>query len=315
MPSKIKSFVFEISSLPSFKGTPIKKHIANELDYAADIVSIKRLSDESNADFKQRVFDVTVHPGGPTYTGIINGLSRDLGFIRKLAFTIDVLKDANGDTIASSPRVLILANRVILYSNWRPDGTATIDKEIRIYQPEDDGFYLEDLVAEIDSSSYFSATINPDVRPNLHSSSIIREDSLNIVFGDYIGVNKKHNLAGQYICPDSITFEKTDFIFDTEISWSPPSSAGQYYVDYTNGTIETYSEPQENAITYYHNVFPLNIDWTPIQVYSLTDEDFVDELFTVETLQSGEEVRKLPNAEGAEIYHTLYKETNNLWGK
>lgn len=315
MPSKVISFVFKVDSITSYVGVPVRRHFANELDYAGDLVSIKRLPGESNADFKNRIYDVSVHPGGPTETRIINGISRDLGFLRKPAMTIDITRDVDDDPVANAPRVIFYANRVVLYNDWRPDGTETIDREIRFYQPEDEGFYLEDLVSLIDASPYFSATIDPDVRPNLHSMLLIREDSINVIFGDYIDTATKIELAGDLIVEDSVSFEFEDSSLEEEVS-SEPGDPGEYRINYTTGTIELYREPTtQNSVTYYHNVFPLEIDYTPIQIFSLNDDDFVDELFIKETVQSGEEIRTLPNAEGSEIYHTLFKETNNLWGK
>jgi len=315
MPSKSKSFIFKISDISAYEGTPTHRHFENELDYSADLVSIERMPNESNADFKQRVLDVNVHPGGPTETRVINGLARDLGFLRELALTIDVVKDANGDPTAASPRVLFLANRVILYSDWRPDGTAVVDKEIRFYQPDDDGFYLNDLVDEINSSTYFTATINGDIRSNLHSFLLIREDSLNVIFSDFIDSKKKNDLVGSYLVKDGIFFGAESVDLQEEVTFDP-SSSGEYLIDYTSGSITTYEDVAvENTVTYYHNIFPLKIDYTPIQVFSLGDDNFVDELFVQETLQSGEDTKTLPNTEGSEIYHQLFKETNNLWGK
>ena len=54
---------------------------------------------------------------------------------------------------------------------------------------------------------------------------------------------------------------------------------------------------------------------SPVQVFSLNSEDFVSELFEKQTLDSGEEINALPNHEGSQIYHQLFKETETLWGK
>ena len=229
--------------------------------------------------------------------------------------TINLVLDGNNDPTAASPRVIMLANRIILYSDWRPDGTAIVDKEIRIYQPDDSGFYVSDLVSEINSSTHFTASLAPGVRPNMHSVLLVREDSRNIIFDDFISPTKRIDLVGDYLLKDSLSFIGNEQLFETEV-FSTPTQVGEYLVDYTSGTIELFSEPkQSSTINYHHGVFPLEVDYTPIQVFSLNDDDFVDELFTFETLQSGEEVRALPNTEGSEIYHLLYKETNNLWGK
>ena len=62
-------------------------------------------------------------------------------------------------------------------------------------------------------------------------------------------------------------------------------------------------------------IFPMEVDYSLIKIYTLQDDDFADELFDMEAIDSGEEVRALPNAEGSEIFHQLFKEANIFWGK
>jgi hypothetical protein len=63
------------------------------------------------------------------------------------------------------------------------------------------------------------------------------------------------------------------------------------------------------------NEFPMEVDISPIQIFSFHDEDFQYELFEHETDAAGEETATLPNTEGGEIYHQLFKETEVFWGK
>lgn len=311
---KVQGFSFNISTPVEISGKPTKKSIVNQFDLLGDMVSLKRIEGENNADYKQRIMDVSVHTGGPTYSGIINNITRDMGLSREHAISIELKLASSGDPIAVNPRVDILAHKIIMYSDWRPDGTEVVDTEIRIYKTDDPGYFLDDLVALINASTCFSATIYSDVRPNLHSSNLIMGSSDNIIQGDLINASNYTKLATSYIIQNSLTFDEEN-IFKTEVT-STPTARGEYMIDYINGKIYTYDVPSGLAGVYYHHaLFPLVVDYSPIRLYTLQDDNFVDELFQKDTLDSGEEINSLPNTEGSEVYHQLYEEMKVFWGE
>lgn len=310
---KTIGFTFSVETPTEVTVTPQRQNVVNTFDLIGDLLTTPRLKEESNASYKQRLMDVNVHPGSPAYDGVVNNLTREFGYTRAHALTITLNTTSAGDYVADSPRVDFLANRVILYSDWRPDGTAIIDKEIDIYSPGDAGYTLEGLVSEINSSTCFTASIASGARTNMPSTNLIRKTSDNIVFGDPIEGDKQTNLSGELIVLDSLIFsDKT--IFDTETS-SAPAITGEYQVDYTNGIITTYDLPSgTEEVSYHYSSFPLEVDYSSIKVYTLQDDDFVDELFIQETAESGDIINTLPNTEGSEIFHQLFKETKVFWG-
>jgi hypothetical protein len=311
---KSVGFLFYITPVVEFSGKPEAKNILNSFDFIGDFVSTSRLEGETVVSFKQRLMDVSVHPGGPTYLGVVNNLTRDFGYLRQKALTIDLVLDEAGDPEARNPRVDILSNRVVLYSDWRPDGTAVVDTEVSIYKPTDSGYFLSDLINEINGSSCFTATIDPNARPNYHSSNLVRDTSDIVISTDPIKSDKRTILSAQHIVEDSLVFSEPN-VFITLVA-SPPAVAGEYSIDRVNGIIETYTIPSGNYATTYHaGNFPMEIDYSPIKVYTLNDDDFQSELFIRETLSSEEEVSGLPNTEGSEIMHQLFKETEVFWGK
>ena len=311
---KTQGFSFYINTPTQISGKPTKQSVLNQFDFLGDMVSLRRISGESNADYKQRIMDVSVHPGGPTYSGVINSLTRDFGLVRENAILIELNLDSSGSPVASNPRVDVLPQKVVLYSDWRPDGTETVDMEIRTYKTDDTGYFLEDLVAAINTSTCFTASLYSGIRPNLHSSNLLMSSSDNIVRGDLINGSNYTDLSATYIVQDSLSFDETD-IFDTEV-FTTPAASGEYQIDYTNGKVYTYDIPSGlSGVYYHHGLFPMTVDYSPIRIYSLHDDDFTDELFQVETLDSGDETKGLPNTEGAEVYHQLYTEVKVFWGE
>ena len=61
-------------------------------------------------------------------------------------------------------------------------------------------------------------------------------------------------------------------------------------------------------------IFPMEIDYSEVRVYSLQDDDFTYELFQQEENDAGNEQSALPDTEGSEILHQLYKDMKMFWG-
>jgi hypothetical protein len=310
---KFQGFAFYIEPLVEYVGVPEQQNIVTPLDLSATIVSLERLPGENIIDFKRRIMDVAVHPESSTYDGVINGLTRAFGYLRTKAINITLNTDSSGEYLARNPRVDVLANKVILYSDYRPDGTAIIDKTIKTYQPDDEGYFLDDLVAEINLSTCFAATIYEDVRPNTHSTNLICGNSDLYVQGDPVRTDRLTYLSAQHIVEGSMIFNEPD-VFSNEVNIIPVDP-GDYMIDRTEGKLYSASIPSGlYGVTYHASLFPFDIDYSPIKVYTLQDDNFQYELFQHKTLDSGEEVNSLPNTEGSEIYHQLFKETEMFWG-
>ncbi len=311
---KLQGFSIYVELPTQIEATPTVRNVVNNFDYHGDLVSLRRIHGESNADYKERLWDTSVHPGGPLYEGIVSGLARELGFIRENAMEIDLKLSSAGDPIAPNPRVDILANRVILYSDWRPDGTEVMDREIRTYQLGDTGYYLDDLVAAINESEYFSATLLNDIRPNTISSTMVRAKSTYVIQQEHVRSDKLLILDNEHIIQSSLSFFEKQ-IFETETTGDPEAD-GEYVVDYVTGEVESYLQPSgQSYCSYQYNEFPMTVDTVPVQIFTFQDEDFQYELFQHETLDSGEVVNGLPNGEGSEIYHQLFSKTEVFWGE
>jgi hypothetical protein len=314
MSRKAIGFSFYVGLPTEISGKPEVRSIVNNFDYHGDLIGLKRITGEDNVSYRSRLLDVAVHPGGPLYEGVVNGIARDLGFIRIPSIKISLKLNSDGSPIALSPRVDILANRVVLYSDWRPDGTAIVDMEIRTYQRNDTGYYIDDLVSAINTSDYFYAELIGTIRPNTISSTMVRNTSNIPVRGEHIRADNLTQLEHTYIVRNSVTFLEKN-IFETEVIYDPISD-GEYKINYTTGEIQCKMIPSGNSFCSYHAAnFPMTIDTVPIQIFTLQDDDFQDELFSKRELSSGELENSLLNPEGAEIYHQLYKECDIFWGK
>jgi hypothetical protein len=308
------SFFVNIQNPTSLTAKPERKNILNSFDYTGNMVGIERLQEEGNVDLKKRIWDASVNPSGTVYQSLMNGLTRSFGFLKKEILEITLKNNSSGDQIAFSPRIDILANKIILYKTWHPNGNNIIDKEIRTYKSEDSGYWLIDLVSEINSSECFSCSIIDNIRGNTHSSSLIRKSSHIYVSEELIKQSKQNIMNNKNIVRGTVVFEdKENFIDEVE---SSPTSNGEYHIDYENAVIESYNIPNIRTYCSYHaNNFPLKIEYSPIQVFSINDDNYMDELFNKDILDSNEEINSLPNEEGTIIFNKIFNNVKTFWGE
>lgn len=317
MPYSTKSIAFaiEVSKVSEYKGKPEHHSLVNRFDEHGDLFSLDRLPGETNSEFKKRVMNLTLHPGGPHYEGLVSNLARELGCPREPALVIDLERDASSDAVlAPNPRVDILADRVVLYHDWKDYDNFSIDREINFYDLGCDAYYLNELINEINKSSYFVAAADADVRLNTHSTNLIRGTSFGRVVDDLIKADGLTILSVRNIVEGSMWFSEKD-IFATEVQ-KEPSADGEYKIDYDKGLVCVYSLPSgEGTCGYYYSKFPMKVDASLVHIYSLQDDNYVKKLFRQEEMPSGETQNALPNTEGAEVFHQLFKETETLWGE
>jgi hypothetical protein len=307
-------FAIKVRAVTEVKLAPKRHPIVNRFDEHGDFFSLDRFPLETNTDFKKRIMDMTFHPGGPHYEGLLNNLSRELGSPRQLAITIDLKQDSDGSPLARNPRVDILANRVVLYGDWRDHNNSEIDKEINIYDLGSAGYYLNGLVQEINTSQYFTAVLSSEIRPNLHSANLVRGNTYGKVTDDIIRNDQLTVLRMRNIVEGSVWFsdKKT---FKTEVLVEP-QQPGEYMINYRQGWVVSYTASDgQSSCGYYYSTFPYKVDASLVHIYSLQDPNYTEKLFNREVLQSGEDIDALPNTEGAEVFHQLFKETKVFWGE
>lgn len=307
-------FAIKVSAITEVRLSPTRQPFVNRFDEHGDAFTLDRLPLETNLDFKKRIVDMSLHPGGPTYDGLINNLSRELNAPRRPAMTVSLKTGSDGRPLVTNPYMEILVDRISLRYNWRDHEDYEIDKDILFYDLGSEGYFLRDLVASINTSQYFMAIADPDIRPNTLSTTLIRGTTYGKITENSIKADQFTILNRKNILGGSIWFsDKT--VFKTEVS-SEPAAPGEYYVDYLNGWIKSFTPSDGRGICGYdYATFPCIVEASLVCIYSLQDEEYVKKLFVQEELQSGEETNALPNTEGAEVIHQLFKECNVFWGE
>lgn len=318
------TFIFNVDWDGSVTVSPSARSIYNFFDDLGNILGLPRLPEERNAEYRQRIQDIYARVPGSSYEGLVFAATRGLGLSVEDAITITPASDLYGTRRASSPKVEVKANRVILYSAWQNEDTYTIDREINIYARSGDtynGYYLSDLISAINESDYFSAAYaNSGVDPRTFSSNLIIDSSNIEVESEAVKMSERFRLdtdgsSGGDIVSGTLFFSNDIDFSSVKSAEGSVSAAGDYYVDYNTGLIVMYRAPTMPAYCRYHyRDFPFTLKMSPVRVYNLADEDFMEEICESVTMESGIAAEGLLTQEGADIIDNIFDNIPFFWG-
>lgn len=296
---------------------PETHNITGSFDYIGQLVDLSRLDGESYRNYKHRVLDVYVNRANATYRGLINGITRELGLLPFEALTVDI--KAGSDGLPESPRIVVDTNEIILYNKWEGSSNYSIDKIINTYNRagnDYNGYYIEDLISEINSSTYFTATIGTEVDPKTRSRNLIKISSDKIIASEPILPTTSFRLDNGNILEDTLFFEETEVFQTLKATETEVVREGDYYVNFETGRIVVKTVPSGNGrARYVTRNIPFVAPASPIFIVDFKDPKFREEAFRMETLDDGTIVEGIPKAEAVDIINELFSIKEQYWGK
>jgi len=289
--------------------TPAAKTVVNRFDYFGQLLGLPRLPAETNDLYRKRLWDVYVRRAGSNETGLINGITRELGLAQYDALTIT-------SSSTTYPRVIVKSTSVDLYNKWRIDTDYTLETSIDIYS-RDESYYLSDLVTAINATTYFTASLATGVDDHLQSAVLIPTDSRKWQDSEDINPFYRNVLEYGNIVDGSMQFSvEGRAVFSNEVDTEDDLLVGgDYYVDYTNGVVRSYSLPNKSiTCRYMYDELPITVEASPVILYSFGDEYFRDKIFSQVLGADGEYLDGLPEAEAVSFISELLQVKGLLWG-
>lgn len=308
----------------------------NGLDDIGLFYGVERLPDESNASYKLRIYDSMSHKSGSDYMGIIYAINRDLGYELFDALTITP-NYSGGVYVATNPAVEVKASKLILYSDYTYD-VLTEELNIDLFN-RGDGYFVGDLVDYINANSTcFTATLEcgsyvrsmkvydqisckliaSESIPSLPAYSLKNTNVVkgSIYFSDQIAY-KQYTYAYDGNVPNPSTYRISANVFAGEKNQeSDMAVVGDFYIDYQNGKIYSYSTPAAaSSIRYKYNDFPFTLKAAPVMIYSPYEDNFKDKLFHYTTDAYGNYVYSLPTKLGIDFLNSQLEEAAIYWGQ
>ena len=301
----------------TLEAEPVTHNVIGPLDQLGQLVDLARLDGESFKNYKHRVLDTYVHRANATYQGLINGITRELGLLQFDALTIDVKNGSGG--LPESPRIVVASTEVILYNKWSGEDDYEIDKTINIYNRSGNtynGFFMEDLVSEINSSTYFSATIGVNVDAKTHSITLLQQSSDRNIPVESVPSATNFKLEYGDITEESIFFDEVNVFRNLKAAEVDVVSAGDYYVNFSTGRVVVKTLPSgSGAVRYISRRMPYVVEASPISVIDFKDEKFRKEVFHTVILPDGTTLNGIPTPEAIDIINQLFSIKGMYWGE
>lgn len=291
-------------------GTPSPSSVYNEFDSFGTMLGLPRLPEERNTAYKKRLLDVFARRASATYVGLLNGISRELGLEYYKPISIEV--DASTPSHIQ-PVIEFLENKVYI---WKDKSTNDLELELDRSTPGNNAYWLQDLVETINTeSTHFNASINTGQEPVSRSDCIINQSNSKLVISfplrdSPIQILQHTNIERQsLVFTDTRTF-RTEVFNETELT-----SAGRYYVDYTNGIIKTFSVPNDGArVRYNYHEQSFEPVANPVILRDLQSEIFKEIMFLETNAPDGSTALGVPTELGATIINELMSVFPMYWG-
>ena len=249
---------------------PIRiNEIGNSADHFGGLLSLPRLSGETNTEYIARIRDVMSNPANSTYKGLLNGITRDLGLEREPAIRVTAKASPAGG--ADKIRFYIDEKEAIIYTEWVPITLqeSGIVPTVEI-QTELDDMTIGKLVDWINTSGNYEAEAIGDT--SKAASHLAIGDS-RFLYKDQIPGQEIMTLRYENIIPDSLAFPPQEELSIELEEGSALTMKGQYYVDYSAGRIFAHTPPPEDVeFTYTVNSKDFLLTWFPVKITSFTSE-------------------------------------------
>lgn len=293
-------------------GVAVGRNIFNEFDEMGLLVGEPRLIGEKNASYKRRLFRVFSERANSTYRGLINGITRGLGFEFYNAIQINFNETGNIFD-APNPAVVINESFVYLYSDV---DSGTLDKKIDRFDQTGSAFTLTDLVAEINSSTYFTASVSSGADAYSRSMCILNQKSHVQVVSETVPESKNFALANKNIVKGTLFFSDHNRFFTEVASEGAVNAAGKYFVDYKKGIVFTFAGTVPGTVARYEYLsVPMVCVASPVIIHNMQDQDFKVKMFEQVLADDNTFVNGLPTALGSDIINELLTVFPGYWGK
>jgi hypothetical protein len=309
MTTSVISHSFLIQDI-AFRGIPTPKPVFNELDYHGSILGLQRLPEEKNALYKKRLLDVYVNKANASYTGLINGITRELGieFFKPITITVK-----SGIDLSLSPRIEFKDNNVYLWSDsFTKELELTINRSDKTL-PE---YFLGGLVEAINQSDFFEAVLNSEEYRFQRSDCIVNESSSKLVSVQQLNFSRVNHLQKKNIDKGSLIFSDIQ-TFRTEVAnIALVSSPGKYFIDYQQGVLTSFTIPNDSAVIQYSyredNFIPRA---SPVIIRSINSEEFSQTLFNQIQQTTDLFTNGAITSTGASIVNELLSVVPIYWGE
>ncbi len=243
-----------------------KLSIPNGLDDIGLHLGLPRIDGETLYNYQKRLILETRERSGPTQREFLKSLSRRVGEFDLPVFRITLDVDGNGAPLAADPYIEVTSTHIRAYSNWT---LGTLDIELNFHD-RDNGYFLRDIYAAFNASSFFGVTIL-DTEYTYKLSQRLRFSNTQMhVPAEALSRSYETKLTNTNII-DFYPDNRLAFITE-KTSIAAMTTEGDYFVDYDNGVVFSYVT-QSGIVSYTYMDFPFTLYFQSIRAYPYNDPD------------------------------------------
>lgn len=296
----------------ALRGAPVARPIFNEFDSFGALLSLPRLPEEKNSDYKKRLLDVYARRAGSNYMGLLNGITRELGLSWYKPITITL----TGSVPTGTSPAFTFSNGVVRIYNDLP--TEDIELELEVSKKANSYYLLSNFISEVNTnSSLYTVTANAGIDTGTRTDCIINQSSTKDVEFESLLESPQNKLEKTAIQPGSIEFSDKEVFREEVASDSLLTRRGHYYIDYANGIVKSFSTPRRGStVRYRYRLDTWKPLATPVILRSLHSRDFQRVMFSqVAGINSTDPTENgIPTSLGAEIINELLSVVPIYWG-
>jgi hypothetical protein len=289
--------------------TPQRLTLTVGLDETGLDLSMFRLDKESLDNYRKRLLLEVRDPSGPTEEQLIKSVNRYIGQFEVPVFEIDVIRNSDGDPVATDPYIEVTSTHLRIYSDYE---SGVLEVELNLVD-RDDGYFLGSIPTALAGSPNFSIIILDTDYEYKRSSFLRYGNNQDFILTELLKESRSNKLQKeliQAIYPHVTQLFKTEVVDKDSIA-----TEGDFYVDYVNGVVYTYDFGR-GFISYSYRQFPYRFHWQLVRVWPYNDEDkkylYYNELISDTT---GLSENTLLNSEGARIANLVLAVHPLGWGK
>ena len=303
---------FNLNTIQSI-GIPEPLTVWNQFDEHGLVVGLSRITGETNASYRRRLYDQFVHRSNSSYQGLVYAITRDLGLSLFQPLIINPkVSSSTGRFFAPDPYIKFDGSYLYLYSDYR---NGEVEYQIDRFEAGGNYEHIQRLVDFINTSTYFTAETRDADYLYTRSMTILNQSN-RLEETESVQMSTSFRLKHERIVPGSLLFLGDRDTFQRSRPYSSiVSDQGDYHIDHTTGIITVATLPSiEIAIRYQYTEYPWKPWASPIILHDINNDSFKVKMFNQVLQDNGVYVHGIPTELGVDIVNELLSVVPMYWG-
>lgn len=277
---------------------PNKIMFPTGLDEIGLKLGLVRLEEETLDTYRRRLYLETRQPSGGSFEEFAKSTSRKVGLFDLPVFEVSLVLDGDDIPLATNPLIEVTASKL---NAWIDYDAEILDFSL-VLNRRNEAYFLRDVKAAFDASSYFTCSVldgDYAYRKSIHLAVGTNKLQLEIPRLDRRLVHnlKVTNVRSVRFSDPTLFREEVSTLLDLD-------ELGEYYIDYLNGIVFSYDPMGGSALVEYAE-FPFKLWWQQVRTCELKDPDRSYLLFSDQINEEGASVPTLLSPAGAKIVDEL----------